>query len=106
MIYLIYTLFLYSAQLKFYIQSEMIETKTRTLTKYDIRGELFVVRLISRCVSGIVVSLPCSGSLPKAHSIVCPGTGNTHPYNRRAAHSNITEGESALGIASRSGNPD
>jgi len=95
MICSIRTSFPYSARLKFCIQSKTIEIKTRSninaVAYGNIRRTLFAVRLISRRWHRAVVSpLPCSGTLPKARSIVRPGTGNTHPYNRRGAHPNIT----------------
>jgi len=95
MICSICTSFPYSARFKFCIRSETIEIKTRSnidaVAYGNIRRALFAVRLISRRWHRAVVSpLPCSGTLPKARSIVRPGTGNTHPYNRRGAHPNIT----------------
>lgn len=62
----------------------------------EIPRALFVVRLISRRWHRAVVSpVPCSGSLPKARSIVHPGIGNTHPYNRRNARPNASAAEIA-----------
>lgn len=70
-----------------------IHGETSSESRAAISGALFAVRLISRRRHRVVVSpVPCPGSLPKARSIVRPGTGNTHPYNRRGVRPNITGG--------------